>query len=184
MKRVFMIGDCTCTDERLTQYAILEEEPKAMLFCECYSEYGIQIGCNDAGCTALENYYSREEVLDSIMEILGMTKESGNSFEENLELCKAHPDFESVRKSIEDRIEVKGYEFFNGRNWETLITEDEAGMHSDLLAVEEELEKSILAEYKDLEGRYDQDDVIETANYIFHSFNMKRKIYLAIVEKK
>lgn len=181
--RVFMINSDIC-QEKIAQYAILKEEPTEMCFCDCYSKYGIKIGCNDAGCSTLDNYYAREEVLAKIAAKLKADLSFLDSFEEKLELCKQFANFEEIKDSIESHVMIKGYEFFNGRNWETLITEDEAGIHCDLLAVDRELEEAILKDFNLLNNWYAADNREETEKYIFHSFNMKRKIYLAIVEKQ
>lgn len=166
--------------------------------CECFNNYGHQIGCYDAQCYSFDNSdsdafkdclrdlyehlsveYSDDDLNYSIEEIL----EGDNDLLVNFHKNQIDEFIKNWKEENEWHVEVEAWTYWDGRNYRTIILQSDFGIE-DVREIDEEEQEAILTELPenpDIEKPVVQ---VETENYIFtFSRYASDPFYCSVCEK-
>jgi len=170
--------------------------------CETYSNYGIKVGCYDAGCYCLDNSASDfksdlENALHAefpeliIHEIMAYNDLDSlkHLLEYACEIQDCSKIIEFAKSWIEENekhFEVNSWEYHDGHNWKSIILNNENGL-TNCEELEEDDQIKILEIYEnEVNGTYMQGftETIETENYAFHLSRYQDNPFRATLEIK
>lgn len=183
MKKYIVV---TC--EGYDEYFITHRDNfKDVELCECYGNYGQKIGCYNAGCYSTDNSSGdfstnfmkafNEKYPDSGIDSIDTILEGNNN--EYIEF------YEGWKKENTAHTQVKAWTYWDGRNFKSLVIENDFGGENDVSELEEDEQRKILAEF---DGQVDvfrgHSASQETENYIFTTTKWQSDQWLANVKSK
>ncbi len=171
---------------------------KTVNLCDCFDDYGQQIGCYRAKCYSFDNSdcdaeqdclkelyehfnieYSDDDLLFNIEETIS----GENDLLKNIEKEKIKEFIDNWKEENEWHVEVEAWTYWDGRNYRTIILQSDFGIE-DVREIDEEEQEAILTELPenpDIEKPVVQ---VETENYIFtFSRYASDPFYCSVCEK-
>lgn len=144
-------------DDRM--FIVERDKFEHMNLCDCYNEFGFQIGATDAGNYCLENCYCtglREKFLNDFKSA-GFEVEEDNCIDDILESEdeKVQKFLEDWREENESYTEALVYNFWNGHNWQSIILDCDIDEGVNYEEIESEEAEEILKAFEGVEfGQY------------------------------
>jgi hypothetical protein len=124
-----------------TMFIFDSDNFKELNLCETYDRNGQQIGCENAGCRAVDNYILASSIINKI-------NEDDYDSEKDYKAAKLIAFLKEYDEEIHST--VKGFDYHDGHNWQTLLlakTESFVGENEGLQEIDESLQTKILFQY-------------------------------------
>lgn len=167
--------------------------------CECFNNYGHQIGCYDAQCYSFDNSdsdafkdclrdlyehlsveYSDDDLNYSIEEIL----EGDNDLLVNFHKNQIDEFIKKWKDENESHVEVEAWIYWDGSNYKTFILEADNELFCDVKELPDEQQEEILSEMPDSPYIENVSAQVETENFIFTFTRFASDPWICSAEKK
>lgn len=178
------------------QYVIIDGKPETKNLCETYTKYGHKSDCDECSCYSLENQTTNLEIaeeiikkseidINTVLDEFDCDHLSEIAMFDFVEFVESKPELQKIREELENHTEAEVFNYWDGSNWQTLILKIENDpWDTDLQEIDEDLEKSILEAFKDVDRWIEGvDKEVVVGNFKFLLSRMQGFFFEAIVEE-